>query len=228
MLVAETVMLKTTASSPARFGGLSKALITYAILSEYVRRPLPFLLGTVVTLGRFKRSVPPEVPREFVDVFAYPAWIYIRLKERLDPSDAFALARAIILPLGVAAYGAEFGVVEAPRTWSNFMRFLDRSLEHGAIRWSTVEMEEDGDAARRYRCTFCMIHDFLSRMGVPELTEPFCALDNALYNAYLPNEMTFDRGGPGHTIAQGSPFCQFNHRLVPDGVGRHPTRRSTT
>jgi hypothetical protein len=50
-------------------------------------------------------------------------------------------------------------------------------------------------------------------LGIPELTEPFCSLDNALYNVYLPNEMTFDRGGPGNTIEKGNPFCQFNHEL---------------
>ena len=204
--------LKTTASNPARFGTVSKVLITYAILSEYVRHPLTFLLGTLLTVGRFKRSVPKDVPREFLDLFAYPAWIYIRLKERHGQDEALALARAIILPLGMAAYGAEFGLVEAPRDWRTFIGFLDRSLERGAIRWSQVELEESSDTVRSYRCTFCMIHGFLSKLGIPELTEPFCSLDNALYNAYLPNEMTFDRGGPGNTLAEGNPFCLFNHR----------------
>jgi L-2-amino-thiazoline-4-carboxylic acid hydrolase-like protein len=205
-------MLTTTASNPARFGTLANALITYAIFSEYVRHHLTFLIGTGLMLRRFKREVPGRVPREFVDLFAYPAWIYIRLKERLPQEDALALARAIILPLGMAVYGAEFGLVEAPRSWRTFMGFLDRSLERGAIRWSKVEMQESSDTVRRYRCTFCMIHEFLAAMGIPELTEPFCSLDNALYNAYLPGEMTFDRGGPGNTIERGNPFCQFTHR----------------
>jgi hypothetical protein len=205
-------MLKTTASDPARFGTVSKVLITYAVLSAYVRHPLTFLLRTILTVGQFKRGVPEQFPREFVRLFAYPAWIYMRLKERIGQDEALALARAIILPLGMAVYGAEFGLVEAPRNWRVFMGFLDRSLERGAIRWSKVEVEESSDTMRSYRCTFCMIHEFLAKLGIPELTEPFCSLDNALYNAYLPEEMTFDRGGPGNTIAKGNPFCQFNHR----------------
>lgn len=72
-----------------------------------------------------------------------------------------------------------------------------------------METTERSDTIHKYKCTFCMIHDFLSRLGVPELTEPFCSLDNALYNAYLPNEMTFDRGGKANTIEKGNPFCQF-------------------
>lgn len=206
-------MLTTTADNPARFGTFSKALIVYAILSEYIRHPLTFLIGTTLTLPSFKKRVPADVPREFVELFAYPAWIYLRLKARLEPDRALALARAVILPLGMAAYGAEFGLVEAPRTWDNFMGYLDRSLDKGAIRWSRVEVEERSGSIRRYRCTSCMIHHFLSTMGIAELTESFCSMDNALYNAYLPNVMTFDRGGPGHTIASGNAFCQFNHEL---------------
>lgn len=103
--------------------------------------------------------------------------------------------------------------MEAPRTWDNFMGFFDLSLRQGAIQWSKVEAQERSGTVRSYRCTYCIIHDFLSRLGIPELTEPFCSLDNALYNAYLPNEMTFDRGGKGHTIREGNPFCQFNHEM---------------
>ncbi len=216
-------MLKTTADKPARFGTFSKALICYAVLAEYVHHPLTFLIGTTATLGRFKKNLPSDFPAEFVDLFAYPAWIYIRLKQRMGQDGALEVGRAIILPLGMAAYGAEFGLVEAPRTWANFMGFLDRNLKQGAIRWSKVEIEERTDTARRYRCTFCMIHEFLSKVGVPELTESFCSLDNALYNSYMPNEMTFDRGGAGNTIEKGNPFCQFNHRLTLPG-----TRQATS
>ena len=206
-------MLKTTVHHPARFGTLSKTLIVYSVLGEYVHHPLTFLMGTALTFGRFKKRLPRDLPRDFADLFAYPAWIYMRLKEKLRQEEAFAIARAIILPLGLAVYGAEFGLVEAPRTWDNFMTFLDRSLKEGAIRYSKVEVDERSDTIHRYRCTFCMIHDFLSRLGIPELTEPFCALDNALYNSYLPSVMTFDRGGKSNTIEKGNSFCQFIHEL---------------
>lgn len=204
-------MLKTTIDNPARFGKLSKALITYSILREYTRHPLAFLMGTVLTIGHFKKRLPKDLPKDFVELFAFPTWLYIRLKERLPQQKAFELARAIIIPLGMAVYGAEFRLVEAPREWDNFLNFLNLANREGAIRWSRVEVDERGDTVYKYRCTFCMIHDFLSKLGVPELTEPFCTLDNALYNAYLPNEVTFHRGGVGKTIEKGCPFCQFIH-----------------
>ncbi len=204
-------MLKTTVNNPARFGKLSTALIVYSVLREYVHHPLTFLIGTVLTLGGFKKRIPKDIPRDFVELFAFPTWIYIRLKGKLGQEEAFALARAIIIPLGMAVYGAEFCLVEAPRTWENFRDFVELSNKQGAIRWSKVEMEERGDTLYKYRCVFCMIHDFLSKLGVPELTEPFCSLDNALYNAYAPNEIIFHRGGVGKTIEKGQPFCQFIH-----------------
>jgi hypothetical protein len=204
-------MLKTTRDNPARFGVFSKALIVYAVLREYVHHPLVFLMGTVLTAGRFQKSIPKDIPEDFVKLFAFPTWIYLRLKKRMGQEEALAVARAIIVPLGVAVYGAEFRLVEAPRTWDNFIDFLQLSNREGAIRWSKVEMDEEGGAIYKYRCTFCMIHDFLSKVGAPELTEAFCTLDNALYNAYLPNEMIFHRGAKSETIEKGHPFCQFVH-----------------
>ncbi|MBI5115366.1 L-2-amino-thiazoline-4-carboxylic acid hydrolase [Candidatus Poribacteria bacterium] len=204
-------MLKTTVKNPARFGAISKALIVYSVLREYVNHPLAFLVGTALTVGRFKKRLPKDIPNDFVELFAFPTWIYMRLKERMGQEEAFALARAIIIPLGVAVYGAEFCLVEAPRTWNNFIDFVEISNRQGAIRWSKVEMDERTETLYEYRCTFCMIHHFLSKLGIPELTEPFCTLDNALYNAYLPNEIIFHRGGKGKTIEKGQPFCKFIH-----------------
>jgi hypothetical protein len=216
-------MLKTTAEKPARFGMFSRGLIVCAILGEYVYHPLRFLVGTALTLNSFKKRLPKDIPKDFGDMYAFPTWIYIRLKKKLGQEKAFALARTIILPLGMAVYGAEFCPVEAPRTWVNFMRFLEHSLKKGAIQWSKVEIEEKSETIHKYRCTFCMIYDFLSKVDVPELTECFCTLDNAVYNAYLPNEMTFERGGTRNTMEKGNSYCQFIHELkfyesLPDQV----------
>lgn len=86
-------MLKTTVDNPAQFGMLSQGLIVYAILGEYVRHPLTFLTGTALTLGSFKKHIPKEIPKDFVKIFTYPTWIYIRLKKKLGQEKAFALAR---------------------------------------------------------------------------------------------------------------------------------------
>lgn len=57
-----------------------------------------------MTLRRFKKSIAKDVRREFVEIVTHPALIYIRLKERLEQDRALALARAIMLPLGMAAF----------------------------------------------------------------------------------------------------------------------------
>ena len=52
-------------------------------------------------------------------------------------------------------------------------------------------------------------NDLFRKLGIPELTEPYCAIDNALYNTYLPGEIIFHRGGVNRTIASGAPYCQY-------------------
>ena len=41
------------------------------------------------------------------------------------------------------------------------------------------------------------------------MTPIVCQIDNAMFNSYLPDEMTFDRGGIGHRIADGQRECNF-------------------
>ena len=49
-----------------------------------------------------------------------------------------------------------------------------------------------------------MFHEFSVHIGASELTPVVCQIDNAMFNCYLPDEVMFDRGGPGRRIADGS------------------------
>jgi hypothetical protein len=41
------------------------------------------------------------------------------------------------------------------------------------------------------------------------MTPVVCQIDNAMFNSYLPDEMTFDRGPSGGRIADGKHECNF-------------------
>lgn len=41
------------------------------------------------------------------------------------------------------------------------------------------------------------------------MTPVVCQIDNAMFNSYLPDEMTFDRGLLGGRIADGKRECNF-------------------
>jgi hypothetical protein len=48
-----------------------------------------------------------------------------------------------------------------------------------------------------------------TELGIPELTKLMCAVDNAIFNTYLPEKITFHRNGIGNRIVDGAPACHF-------------------
>ena len=54
-----------------------------------------------------------------------------------------------------------------------------------------------------------MFHELAADPGIPQTTPIICQIDNTMFNSYLPDEMTFDRGGVGRRIADGRRECNF-------------------
>jgi hypothetical protein len=207
-------MIKTSVDRPAKFSGVSRAIMAYGILREYVKHPAWFLFSTVLTLHKLKRKLPEDVPKDFAKTLALEAWMYMCLKNKLGQEKALALMRAVIIPTAIAWYGAGFRVVEAPHSYDNIIKFHE--LVHAKMIEEDGNLIIDEQSSERYtyRNTFCPWHDLLTKLGIPELTEPYCAIDNGLYNIYLPGEVIFHRGGIGKTIANGAPFCQYIYEHI--------------
>jgi predicted ArsR family transcriptional regulator len=103
----------------------------------------------------------------------------------------------------------QFRTVDNERT---FEHFCDGELENnrsGIVRWNKLEVVER--TARRFeiRVTRCLFHELATAAGAPELTPAICQVDNAFFNSYLPDVMTYQRGGPGRRIADGAKECNF-------------------
>jgi hypothetical protein len=167
------------------------------------------VVQTLLTLGRFKRTLPSDVSKEFAETVALEAWMYLRLKEKLGQDKAFALMRAVIIPVAMVWSGAGFRIVEAPRTYENIIRFHEMLYEKMLTEDGNLKIDERSDSRYMYRNFFCPWNDLFRKLGIPELTEPYCAIDNGLYNTYLPGEIIFHRGGVNRTIARGAPYCQY-------------------
>jgi len=202
-------VIKTSIDRPAKFSNISKAIMAYGILREYLKHPAWFLFLSALTLHRLKRKIPADVPKDFARTVAFEAWMYMRLKNKIGEDKALALMRAVIIPSALAWYGAGFRLVEAPRSYDNIIKYHE--LVHAKMieEDANLIIDERNDDRYTYRNTFCPWHDLLNKLGIPELTEPYCAIDNGLYNVYLPGEIMFHRGGLGKTIASGAPFCQY-------------------
>jgi hypothetical protein len=199
-------MLKTSIGQP---GKPIKALTVLGILGGYIRNPLGFLITTLLTMTGFKKRFPPDLPEDFIETAALQAWMYIRLKERIGQEKACEVMRAIVVPIGLALQQGNFRVVEAPRTFENLITYQQRTHREGPTRWNKMEILQQDEKRYELRVHSCLFYDFYNQLGVPELTKFMCAVDNAIFNTYLPEEITFHRNGLGNRIVDGAPACHF-------------------
>lgn len=195
------------------------------MVGKELRFPRWFLLRCKLTLGRFKESIDKRFPRELIDLAALPAWVYLNLKQRIGQDRAFEIVRVALLTGGTASQNLQFDTVHTKRSFQNFTELEIQNNRTGLVRWNTMEIVERSDRRFEVRITRCMFHEFAVSVGIPELTPVVCQIDNAMFNSYLPEEMTFDRGPLGGRISDGRPECNFVwQRHQPPGPtleGRH-------
>ena len=183
------------------------------MLGKELHFPRLFLLRCKLSLGHFKKSIDVRFPIELIDLAALPMWVYLNLKKKIGQPRAFEIMRVALLTGGTAAQNLQFDTVHMER---NFLHFSELEIENnrsGLVRWNKMEVVER--SARRFeiKITRCMFHELAISVGVPEMTPVVCQIDNAMFNSYLPDEMSFDRGLLGGRIADGKQECNFVWQL---------------
>jgi L-2-amino-thiazoline-4-carboxylic acid hydrolase-like protein len=179
------------------------------LLRNEFRFPLLFMLRCQLTVATFKRRIDPRFPNDLIELAALPLWVYINLKKRIGQKKAFEILRVAILTGGVASWNFNYKAAERER---NFKNLCDAEIEvnrTGFTKWNTLEVIERSERRFEIKITRCLYHELASSVGVPELTPVICQVDNAAFNSYLPDRIVFNRGGPGHRIADGAKECTF-------------------
>jgi len=179
------------------------------MLRNELRFPFLFILRCKLTVGRFKRSIDPRFPKDLINLAALPLWVYINMKKRIGEKKAFEIMRVAILTGGLTSWNFNYKAAERER---NFKNLCDAEIEvnkTGFTKWNTMEVVERTDRRFEIKITRCLYHELTTSVGVPELTPVICQVDNAAFNSYLPDRITFNRGGPGHRIADGAKECNF-------------------
>ena len=179
------------------------------MLGKELRFPLLFLLRCRLTLNRFKKTIDSGFARELVDLAALPAWVYLNLRDKLGQRKAFEIMRVALLTGGTAAQNLRFNTVSKERTFHNFVEMEIENNRSGLVRWNDMRVVERTDRRLELKVTRCMFHEFAVHLGAPEMTPVVCQIDNAMFNSYLPEEMTFSRGGVGRRISDGHHECNF-------------------
>ncbi len=179
------------------------------MLGKELRFPRLFLLLRRLTVDRFKKTIDKRFPREMIELAALPAWVYLSLKKKIGQRKAFEIMRVALLTGGTAAQNLQFDTVHKERNFRNFMDLEVENNRTGLVRWNKMEVVERTTRRFEIKITRCMFHEFAVYLGIPEMTPIVCQIDNAMFNSYLPDEMTFDRGGMGRRIADGKRECNF-------------------
>lgn len=164
---------------------------------------------TMLTLPKFKKQIPQEFPQEFVRANALQTWMYMRLKAQIGQERAYEVVRAFVLPIGLAIQQGNFRSVEAPRSFENLIAYQQRTNREGITRWNTMQILEQNESKYEIRVSQCMYHNFYSSLEIPEMTRLMCAVDNAIFNSYLQEKVTFHRNGIGNRIVDGAAACHF-------------------
>ncbi len=180
-----------------------------ALLRPEMRFPRLFMLKCYLTVGRFKQRIDPRFPKEFIEFVALPIWVYLNLKATIGVHKALEIMRIALLTGGVAQQNLAFDPVHTDRTFENL---IDKELEinrTGLTRWNTLEIVERTKERFEMKITRCLFHEVAISLGVPELLPMACQIDNAVFNAYLPDQVRFHRGGVNQRIADGASACHF-------------------
>lgn len=179
------------------------------LLRQEMRFPRIFMLRCSLTVDRFKKTIDPRFPKDFIELTALPMWVYINLKEKIGQRKAFEIMRIAILTAGVAQQNLLFDPVNTERSFDNF---IEKELEinrTGTTRWNTLQIVERTNQRFEIKIVRCLYHELTVSLGIPELTPIVCQIDNAAFNSYLPDQMRFQRGGVNRRIADGNDECNF-------------------
>lgn len=200
------LMLKTNID---RIAKPSSGMIIIGILKGYIKHPVMFFIKTILSFKKFKKTIELDLPKDFINSSGLIAWLYIRLKKEIDSEKAYEIIRATILCSGLAVQQANFRNVEAKRTFENLVIYQKRVKNEGTTKLNKMEIIEQTEDRYVYKVTKCMFYEFFKYLGVPELTRIMCSIDNAIFNSYLPEKVTFHRNGINNRMVDGASECMF-------------------
>ena len=151
----------------------------------------------------------PQYPSEFIHLVAMVAALYKELKKEMDEEKALALVKSVFLPIGLAMQMGNFRYVEENHTFKNLIHYQQRTNKEGPTQLNRMEVIKQNDKIYEFHVHNCMFKDEFAKLNMPELTGVMCAIDNAIFNTYLPDEVHFHRNGPSNTLIEGEKYCTF-------------------
>ena len=185
-------------------------LIARGILKGYLPHPNLFVLRLMLAVPRTKKKIQKNIPEDIKGLLALTVALYRLLLKTEEKEKALSLVKAVVIPIGLTKqYGLLRFVEEPNHDLENLVRYSQRMKVEGPMRLNMMDVIEEDDSQYEFRVKNCVFKSVYARFGYPELLETLCSVDNALYNTYAPDRITFTRGGAAKTIARGNATCDF-------------------
>ena len=205
---------------------ITKPILSH-LLAHEIRFPSLFLLRCKMTVDRLRKHLDTtRFPTELLDLAVLPIWVYINLKKKIGQPKAFEIMRVAILTGGIAQWNFAYRAVDTKRTFANLCDLEIEVNRTGPTRWNTLEIVDRSPQRFEAKVTRCLYHELTTVLGVPELTPVICQIDNAAFNSYLPDDVLFHRGGPGHRIADGATACTFIWEVADSKTEDHESHQA--
>jgi hypothetical protein len=80
----------------------STFMVTRGVLKGYIKRPMLMLIAAKMTFWKYRKTIRLDLPDDFIDSYAFLAWLYLCLQKKMEKEKAFELLRAGILTSGLA------------------------------------------------------------------------------------------------------------------------------
>lgn len=187
--------------------------ITTPILLELLQDEIPspecFLQECKSSLPTFQSTIDKKFTPDLIKFISMPLWVYINLKNKLGEKKAFEIMRIALLTGGLAKQSILFDSVNKPRTFENFIKQELQINKTGTTKWNDLEVVCKDENKFEIKITKCLYHELTTSLQIPEATKLICQVDNAVFNSYLPEKITFHRGGINRRIADGCNECHF-------------------
>ena len=167
--------------------------------------------SAVMKKTRWGTDAVPDAEARYAKQFSLAAATYLNLTGKIGEERALETMRALLVPIGCAAVRKRFHALDlsALHGMDRLMAFNARMEESDEARFNDRQYITKTENTCHYVIRRCVVSDFFSEAGTPELTKIICDVDRVFYADAFP-DFTFDRGGSWeNTIACGKARCEF-------------------
>jgi hypothetical protein len=185
--------------------------IFVSVLSSYLSWPILFLIKAQLHEFKYKKNLVGTWPKEFLNLVAPMANMYVLLSKQIGRQMAFEVMRVGVISTEILLDHKNFFPIENGRSFEKLKNGLKEALVSGITRWNKAKVIVDSDSKFEMRFTYCIFDDFFRQQNIPEFTQIICSHANAVFNSYMPEEIIQHRNGIGNRLSANAPEC---HQVI--------------